>query len=68
MVRGEAAIDQIRPAQVVRVGRVPEAGPPEFPKSEPFISASATTLKEAYDTALAITSTGSIVLAVKTWR
>jgi hypothetical protein len=64
----KAAIDQIRPVQVVRVGRVPEAGPPEFPKSEPFISAYSTTLKEAYDTALAITGTGSIVLAVKTWR
>ena len=64
----KAAIDQIRPAQVVRVGRVPEEGPPEFPKSEPFISASATTLKEACDTALAITRTGSIILAVKTWR
>ena len=64
----KAAIDQIRPAQVVWVGRVPEAGSPEFPKSEPFISAYTTTLKEAYDTALAITGTGSIVLAVKTWR
>ena len=64
----KAAIDQIRPAQVVRVGRVPEAGPPEFQKSEPFISACTTTFKEAYDTALAITGTGSIVLAVKTWR
>jgi hypothetical protein len=64
----KAAIDQIHPAHVVLVGRVPEAGLPEFPKSEPFISASAPTLKEAYDMALAITGTGSIVLAVKTWR
>jgi UDP-N-acetylmuramoylalanine-D-glutamate ligase len=64
----KATIDQIRPAQVVWVGRVPEAGLPEFQKSEPFISACTTTLKEAYDTALAITGTGSIVLAVKTWR
>jgi hypothetical protein len=63
-----AAIDQIHPAQVVWVGRVPEAAPPEFPKKEPFISAYTTTLKEAHDTALAITGTGSIVLAVKTWR
>jgi UDP-N-acetylmuramyl pentapeptide synthase len=64
----KAAIDQIRPARVVRVGRVPEPELHESEKSEPFLSASATTLKEAYDTALAITSTGSIVLAVKTWR
>ncbi len=64
----KAAIDQIRPARVVRVGKVPEPELHELPKNEPFISASATTLKEAYDTALAITSTGSIVLAVKTWR
>jgi UDP-N-acetylmuramyl pentapeptide synthase len=63
-----AAIDQIRPVRVVRVGRVPEPELHESEKSEPFLSASATTLKEAYDTALAITSTGSIVLAVKTWR
>jgi hypothetical protein len=63
-----AAIDQIHPAQVVRVGRIPEAGTPEYPKREPFISAYTTTLKEAYDTALAITGNGSIILAVKTWR
>jgi len=64
----KAAVDQIRPAQVVWVGRVPKMEPPELSKSAPFISASTTTLKEAYDTALSITRTGSIVLAVKTWR
>lgn len=64
----KAAVDHIRPARVVRVGKVPDAGPAEFPKSKPFISATATTLKEAYEMALAITGTGSIVLAVKTWR
>ena len=64
----KAAIDQIRPARVVRVGKVPEPELHELPENEPFISASATTLKEGYDTAIAITSSGSIVLAVKTWR
>ena len=64
----KAAIEQIRPVRVVRVGKVPEQELHELSQSEPFISASATTLKEAYDTALAITRTGSIVLAVKTWR
>jgi hypothetical protein len=64
----KAAIDQIRPERVVWVGKIPVPGCHELSKSEPFISASATTLKEAYDTALAITRTGSIVLAVKTWR
>jgi UDP-N-acetylmuramyl pentapeptide synthase len=64
----KAAIDQIRPVRVVRVGKVPEQELYESEKSEPFISAAATTLREAYDTALAITRTGSIVLAVKTWR
>jgi UDP-N-acetylmuramyl pentapeptide synthase len=64
----KAAIDQIHPVRVVRVGKVPEQELYESEKSEPFISATATTLREAYDTALAITRTGSIVLAVKTWR
>jgi hypothetical protein len=63
-----AAIDQIRPVQVVLVGPVQEPETLEFSVPEPLISAYTTTLKDAYDTALRITGSGSIVLAVKTWR
>ena len=63
-----AAIDQVRPAQVVWVGKVPVPGTFECTMPEPLISAYTTTLKEAYDTSLKIAGTGSIVLAVKTWR
>jgi hypothetical protein len=63
-----AAIDQIRPVQVVLVGPVQEPETLGFSVPEPLISAYTTTLKDAYDTALRITGSGSIVLAVKTWR
>ena len=62
------AIDQIHPAHVVWVGAVPEPGIRNRISPEPDISAYTTTLKEAYDTALSFAGTGSIVLAVKTWR
>jgi hypothetical protein len=63
-----AAIDQIRPAHVVWVGTFPIPGSLEYTMLEPLISAYTATLKEAYDTALCMSSPGSMVLAVKTWR
>jgi UDP-N-acetylmuramyl pentapeptide synthase len=63
-----AAIDQIHPVHVIRVGTIPVPGTLEHTMPEPLISAYFATLKEAYDIALRMTGTGSMVLAVKTWR
>ena len=63
-----SAISQVAPAHVVWVGTFPAAGTLEYSMLEPFISAYNKTLKEACETALKLTGTGSIVLAVKTWR
>jgi len=64
----QAAIDQIRPVHVVRVGATPAPETPEFEGLAPQMSAYTTTLAEAYTIALQMTDHGSIVLAVKTWR
>jgi coenzyme F430 synthetase len=63
-----AAIDQIRPVHVVRVGATPSSETPEFDRLPAHLSAYTTTLAEAYFVALQMTDHGSIVLAVKTWR
>lgn len=64
----QAAIDQIRPANVIWVGTHPGPKTRGYDQLVPLISAYADTLREAYDTALRITVKGSIVLSVKTWR
>jgi UDP-N-acetylmuramyl pentapeptide synthase len=62
------SISQVRPAQVIWVGTVPKPGTAEFTKLEPLISAYEVTLKKARASALRLSTEGSIVLAVKTWR
>ncbi|MDD1704284.1 MAG: coenzyme F430 synthase [Methanoregula sp.] len=62
------ALDAIRPARIVLVG--PESYPQDQHSAgwEPLIAARAATLEEGYFAALAKTQSGSVVLAVKTWR
>jgi UDP-N-acetylmuramyl pentapeptide synthase len=63
-----ASISQVRPAHIVWVGTVPRPGTAEFTKLESLISAFEVTLEDARTSALRMTTQGSIVLAVKTWR
>lgn len=59
-----AAVEEIRPDQIVWVGRVPPGAPSAA--RQPALSAA--TLEEGYTLAQQKTVQGSIVLAVKTWR
>lgn len=63
-----AAINAIRPTRVIYVGMPdgPELSGPAA--TEPAAETRAPTLEEGYARAREITPTGSIVLAVKTWR
>jgi UDP-N-acetylmuramyl pentapeptide synthase len=63
-----ASINRVRPVSIVWVGTVPRPGTAEFKKLEPLISAYEVTLEDARTSALRMTTQGSIVLAVKTWR
>jgi len=63
-----AAIEAIRPAVLVWVGRFPEPGTPEHTALTSNISSRVATLEEGYTQAQQKTVQGSIVLAVKTWR
>jgi coenzyme F430 synthetase len=62
------AIRQIRPLKVVWVGSPPSSEPEEYHNPVPPISALSQTLEEAIIPAVQMTRTGSVVLAVKTWR
>ncbi len=62
------SIKQIRPTHVVWVGTFPKPGTAMYVELEPLVSSYASTLEEAYISALRMTKHGSIVLAVKTWR
>jgi hypothetical protein len=64
-----AAIRTIRPRMLIWVGEPPPAGDNPGPSPSPLaIDAVCPTLEEAERCAIDRTSTGSIVLAVKTWR
>lgn len=62
------AIENVRPARVVWVGRYPEPGTDahEFLKGK--VDAVCATLDEGRSTALRMTTKGPVVLSVKTWR
>jgi UDP-N-acetylmuramyl pentapeptide synthase len=62
------AIRQIRPMHIVWVGTSPLPGTLEYPGQAPPVSVFSETFEEACVTATGLTSRGSIVLAVKTWR
>ncbi len=62
------AVDEIRPSRIVLVGPESCQGDPHITGLEPLIAARATTLEEGYFAAMANTKSGSVVLAVKTWR
>ena len=64
-IRG--AIDVINPERVILVGDI-LLGDDVAHRFNPTNTARSSTFKEACDTAIATTSYGSIVLAVKTWR
>lgn len=63
-----AAVEAIRPAVLVWVGRFPEPDTPEHTALAPRVSARTATFEEGYTLARQRTVQGSIVLAVKTWR
>jgi UDP-N-acetylmuramyl pentapeptide synthase len=63
-----AAIDQVRPAHVIWVGRYPEPGTIRPEAFRGLVDAVCTTLEEGRSRALQIASSGPIVLSVKTWR
>ncbi|NMB78811.1 MAG: coenzyme F430 synthase [Methanomicrobiales archaeon] len=62
------AIEKIEPRHVVWVGKFPEPGSREHREITPRIDVICPTLDEGRQEALRITRSGSIVLAVKTWR
>lgn len=63
-----AAVEAIRPAALIWVGRFPEPGSPDHAALIPLAPARAATFEEGYTLARQKTVQGSIVLAVKTWR
>ena len=63
-----SAIQTIRPAQVVLVGKVIGPVTPDFGQIAVSITPGVATLEEGYSVALDKTRSGSVVLAVKTWR
>jgi UDP-N-acetylmuramyl pentapeptide synthase len=62
------AIEEVRPAKVIWVGRVPDPCSDAGRSVQGTIDAYCTTLDEGLKAALEKTDRGSIVLAVKTWR
>jgi UDP-N-acetylmuramyl pentapeptide synthase len=61
-------IGKVHPVHVVWVGEFPQEGTPLHQDLKGVVDAVCPTLEEAREKALAIAKTGSIVLAVKTWR
>ncbi len=62
------AIETIRPAHIVWVGRFPGPETDHYASLKGKVDAVCTTLEEGRDAAVRITPKGSIVLSVKTWR
>ncbi|MDO9325964.1 MAG: coenzyme F430 synthase [Methanoregula sp.] len=63
-----SAIEKVRPAKLIWVGRVPDPVSEVSRSIHERIAAYCTTLDEGRNAAIETTPTGSIVLAVKTWR
>jgi UDP-N-acetylmuramyl pentapeptide synthase len=63
-----AAVEAIRPAHLIWVGRFPESGTHEHAALAQLVTVSASTFEEGYTLAQQKTVQGSVVLAVKTWR
>jgi UDP-N-acetylmuramyl pentapeptide synthase len=63
-----SAIDRVRPARVVWVGRYPDPGTGPHEALRGRVDAVCTTLEEGRETAVRIAQNGPIVLSVKTWR
>ena len=63
-----SAIEKVRPAKVIWVGRIPDPGSEAYRSVQDSIDAHCTTLENGLKTAVEKTDKGSIVLAVKTWR
>jgi UDP-N-acetylmuramyl pentapeptide synthase len=62
------AIDRVRPARIIWVGRYPDKGTGPYESLKGKVDAVCTTLEEGRDTAMRIAQKGPIVLSVKTWR
>jgi UDP-N-acetylmuramyl pentapeptide synthase len=62
------AIEKVRPAHVVWIGRYPDPGSDPYDALKGKIDAVCSTLEEGRKKALRIAQKGSIVLSVKTWR
>jgi UDP-N-acetylmuramyl pentapeptide synthase len=62
------SINKVHPARIIWVGTVPCPRTAEFTNLEPLISAYEDTFEKARASALRMSTEGSIVLAVKTWR
>jgi UDP-N-acetylmuramyl pentapeptide synthase len=62
------AIDKVKPARVVWVGRYPDSGTGPYELLKGRVDAVCTTLEEGRNKAVRIAEKGSIVLSVKTWR
>jgi coenzyme F430 synthetase len=62
------AIDRVRPACIVWVGRYPDKGTAPYESLKGKVDAVCTTLEDGRDTAIRIAQKGPIVLSVKTWR
>ena len=63
-----SAIEKVRPAKVIWVGRIPDPGSEAYRSVQDSIDAQCTTLDKGRKSAVEKTDKGSIVLAVKTWR
>ncbi|MEI7856856.1 MAG: coenzyme F430 synthase [Methanomicrobiales archaeon] len=63
-----SAIEKVHPTKLVWVGRIPDPGSDARWPIQGLIAAHCTTLEEGREAAIETTTTGSIVLAVKTWR
>ncbi len=62
------AIDTVRPAHVIWIGRYPDPGSDQYESVRGKTDAICTTLEEGRARAFHLAGKGSIVLSVKTWR
>lgn len=63
-----SAIERVRPARVVWVGRYPGPGTAPSESLKGTVDAVCATLREGRDTAVRLAGKGPVVLSVKTWR
>ena len=63
-----SAIEKVRPAKVIWVGRIPDPVSDDYRSVQNIINAHCTTFDESRKASIEKTDKGSIVLAVKTWR